>query len=266
MRSATGVDRLRVRSVGRPETRRRRRQDTDDKATYPCGSVGLSHGVTGEGGQQGVVLVVVSPAGRCAWRQMRRSVSHRASRGAHRGRWRTVGVHTDPARGNAVHSSILCRENATALRRGAVSWHHLARATAVPCSSAMQNRPVLLSDTTRARKHPPTGWDAAPAAPPPPPPQPTDHWGVLGLTPAATTAEIRKAYRSLSLRVHPDKHGGCTVAAEHFKAVAAAHEVLTDPVTRRAHDEEVRSFKSRWPGAWAAAREGEAPAMAARKK
>ena len=107
---------------------------------------------------------------------------------------------------------------------------------------------------------------ARPAAPPPPPPQPTDHWGVLGLTPAATTAEIRKAYRSLSLRVHPDKHGGCTVAAEHFKAVAAAHEVLTDPVTRRAHDEEVRSFKSRWPGAWAAAREGEAPAMAARKK
>ena len=69
-----------------------------------------------------------------------------------------------------MHSSILCRQNATALRRGAVSWQHLARATAVPCSSAMQNRPVLLSDITRARKHPPTGWDAAPAAPPPPVP------------------------------------------------------------------------------------------------
>lgn len=97
------------------------------------------------------------------------------------------------------------------------------------------------------------------APPPPPPAQPPDHYGVLGLPVTAAVADVRRAYRALSLRVHPDKHGGCAVAAERFKAVAAAHETLADPVARREHDDAVRDFQRRWPGRWVPAKEGEVP-------
>lgn len=76
---------------------------------------------------------------------------------------------------------------------------------------------------------------------------------------AATPAEVRRAYRAVSLKVHPDKHGGCAIAAERFKAVAAAHEVLSDPAARLTHDAAVRAFIARWPGAWVAAQEGQVP-------
>ena len=91
------------------------------------------------------------------------------------------------------------------------------------------------------------------------PAQPVDHYGVLGVSATATVAEVRKAYRALSLKVHPDKHGGCDIAAERFKAVAAAHEILCDPVLRREHDEEVQAYKRRWPHVWVSAHEGQVP-------
>lgn len=49
---------------------------------------------------------------------------------------------------------------------------------------------------------------------------------VLGLGSAATPAEIRRAYRHLALRYHPDKHGGSEVARRQFSEIATAYRTL----------------------------------------
>mmetsp|Transcript_4536 Transcript_4536/g.14189 ORF Transcript_4536/g.14189 Transcript_4536/m.14189 type:complete len:195 (-) Transcript_4536:980-1564(-) len=60
-----------------------------------------------------------------------------------------------------------------------------------------------------------------------------DPYAVLGVPPKASAAEIKKAYRKLALREHPDK-GGCP---ERFKQINEAYATLSDPQARRDHDE-----------------------------
>jgi curved DNA-binding protein CbpA len=60
------------------------------------------------------------------------------------------------------------------------------------------------------------------------------HYDTLGVTPGATPADVRTAYRRLAVRYHPDKHGGNPHFEEQFKQVAEAYRVLQDPI-RRAH-------------------------------
>lgn len=55
---------------------------------------------------------------------------------------------------------------------------------------------------------------------------------VLGVSPDATKAEIRKAYRRLAKRYHPDLNGGDADAAERFKEVQAAYEALLGEAVR----------------------------------
>lgn len=50
---------------------------------------------------------------------------------------------------------------------------------------------------------------------------------ILGLTPNATEKEIRKAYRRLAMKYHPDRNAGDPEAAEKFKQVQWAYETLT---------------------------------------
>src|SRR5437868_8086307 len=59
---------------------------------------------------------------------------------------------------------------------------------------------------------------------------------VLGVKPDATADEIRKAYRKLAKQFHPDLNPGKPAAEARFKAVTAAHEILSDPEKRARYD------------------------------
>lgn len=69
-----------------------------------------------------------------------------------------------------------------------------------------------------------------------------NYYKELGLTSTATTAEIKKAYRSLAKKYHPDKARGDKKLEEKFKTVNEAHEVLSDPVKRKKYDQ----FGAEW--------------------
>jgi len=64
----------------------------------------------------------------------------------------------------------------------------------------------------------------------------TDYYKVLGLERGASLAEIKKAFRSLALKYHPDKSKDPN-AIHKFRAVAEAYEVLRDPERRRQYEE-----------------------------
>jgi len=63
-----------------------------------------------------------------------------------------------------------------------------------------------------------------------------DYYEVLGVSRTATVEEIKKAYRRLALRYHPDRNPGDKEAEEKFKEAAEAYEVLSDPEKRALYD------------------------------
>lgn len=64
-----------------------------------------------------------------------------------------------------------------------------------------------------------------------------DLYGVLGVKKDAKTDEIKKAYRKLARKYHPDVNPGNKEAEDRFKAISQAHEVLSDPEKRKIYDE-----------------------------
>ena len=64
-----------------------------------------------------------------------------------------------------------------------------------------------------------------------------DLYAVLGVAKTATADEIKKAYRKLARKYHPDLNAGSKQAEERFKDVSFAHDALTDPEKRKLYDE-----------------------------
>lgn len=60
-----------------------------------------------------------------------------------------------------------------------------------------------------------------------------NHWAVLGLQPGADAATLKRAFRQLARRWHPDLNGNDPHAEEQFKAVNEAYAVLSDPQRRQ---------------------------------
>ena len=64
-----------------------------------------------------------------------------------------------------------------------------------------------------------------------------DYYEVLGLSKTATDDEIKKAYRKIAIKYHPDRNPGNKEAEEKFKEAAEAYDVLHDPQKRQQYDQ-----------------------------
>jgi DnaJ-class molecular chaperone len=71
-----------------------------------------------------------------------------------------------------------------------------------------------------------------------------NYYEILEVDKNATQEEIKKAYRKLSLKYHPDKNQGNKEAEEKFKEINKAYQILSDPETRNTYDIYGEEFES----------------------
>lgn len=64
-----------------------------------------------------------------------------------------------------------------------------------------------------------------------------DYYEILGLSKSASQSEIKKAYRKMAIKYHPDKNPGDTEAEEKFKLAAEAYEILSDENKKARYDQ-----------------------------
>lgn len=70
-----------------------------------------------------------------------------------------------------------------------------------------------------------------------------DYYKILGVQKTATAEEIKKAYRKMAVKYHPDKNPNNKAAEEKFKEINEANEVLGDPEKRKKYDELGENWK-----------------------
>ena len=75
-----------------------------------------------------------------------------------------------------------------------------------------------------------------------------DYYKALGVDKKASPDEIKKAYRKLARRYHPDRNPDDKKAEERFKEVSQAHDVLGDPEKRKQYDSGTGPFATGGPG------------------
>ena len=63
-----------------------------------------------------------------------------------------------------------------------------------------------------------------------------DYYEILGVDKSASAADIKKAYRRLAMKYHPDRNNGDKEAEAKFKEIGEAYEVLGDEQKRAAYD------------------------------
>ena len=71
-----------------------------------------------------------------------------------------------------------------------------------------------------------------------------DYYKVLGVSSTATADEVKKAYRKLAIKHHPDKNKGDKVSEEKFKEISEANEVLKDEKKRKEYDNLAEDYKN----------------------
>src|ERR1700756_5702946 len=67
--------------------------------------------------------------------------------------------------------------------------------------------------------------------------QQKDYYGALGVKKTASSEEIRKAFRKLARKYHPDVNPNDKKAEERFKEISEANDVLSDPKKRKIYDQ-----------------------------
>ncbi len=92
-----------------------------------------------------------------------------------------------------------------------------------------------------------------------------DYYKILGVPRGAPADEIKKVYRKLAMKYHPDRNPGDKQAEDHFKEINEAYQVLSDPAKRARYDQLGESY-SQWQqggapgnfdwGQWAASQGG----------
>ncbi|CAK5278241.1 unnamed protein product, partial [Mycena citricolor] len=65
----------------------------------------------------------------------------------------------------------------------------------------------------------------------------TGYYDILGITPTATTDDVKKAYRRMAIKHHPDKNPDDPHAEERFKEIAIAYQTLSDEALRKKYNE-----------------------------
>ncbi|HKV50473.1 MAG TPA: DnaJ domain-containing protein, partial [Gemmatimonadaceae bacterium] len=91
--------------------------------------------------------------------------------------------------------------------------------------------------------------------------QSKDFYAVLGVSASASQDEIKKQYRKLAKKFHPDANQGDAKAAERFKEISEAYTVLGDEAKRKQYDEMRRlgAFSGFGGGAPGGGRRGPSP-------
>ena len=72
------------------------------------------------------------------------------------------------------------------------------------------------------------------------------HYELLGVPPDVSAEQLRRSYRELAKRLHPDLSGGLSVAEERFRTLAEAYTVLAEPAARGTYDSSLPPPARRW--------------------